>query len=77
MSLLEFARGPALEWSVFVFVVGVLWRLLSVLLLRGKRDLSEPRRPAAWTRAAVCTTCVTPRSASPHSVTGPTSPTAA
>ena len=48
MTLLEFARGPALQWSIFVFVAGVLWRLLGVFLLRTKKDLSEPRRPAAW-----------------------------
>jgi len=48
MTLLEFARGPGLQWAVTVFIVGVLWRLLGVLLLRGKRDLSEPRKPAAW-----------------------------
>jgi nitrate reductase gamma subunit len=48
MSLLEFARGPALQWSLFVFIVGVLWRLLGVLLLRSKKDFSEPRNPAAW-----------------------------
>jgi len=48
MTLLDFARGPALQWSIFVFVAGVLWRLLGVFLLRSKKDLSEPRRPAAW-----------------------------
>ena len=48
MDLLEFARGPALQWSVSIFIVGVLWRLLGVFLLRSKKDLSEPRNPAAW-----------------------------
>jgi nitrate reductase gamma subunit len=48
MTLLEFARGPGLQWAVTIFIVGVLWRLLGVFLLRGKRDLSEPRQPAAW-----------------------------
>ena len=48
MTLLEFARGPALQWSIFIFVAGVLWRLIGVLLLRTKKDLSEPRNPAAW-----------------------------
>ena len=48
MTLLEFARGPALQWSIFIFVAGVLWRLIGVLLLRSKKDLSEPRKPAAW-----------------------------
>jgi len=48
MTLLEFARGPGLQWAVSIFIVGVLWRLLGILLLRTKKDLSEPRRPAAW-----------------------------
>lgn len=48
MTLLDFARGPALQWSLTIFIVGVLWRLLGVLLLRSKKDLSEPRNPAAW-----------------------------
>ena len=48
MSLLDFARGPALQWSIVIFVVGVLWRLLGVLLLRTRKDLSEPRKDAAW-----------------------------
>ena len=48
MTLLEFARGPALQWSIFIFVAGVLWRLIGVLLLRTRKDLSEPRNPAAW-----------------------------
>ncbi len=48
MTLLEFARGPALQWSITIFIVGVLWRLLGILLLRTKKDLSEPRNPAAW-----------------------------
>ncbi|MFZ5555742.1 MAG: nitrate reductase [Pseudomonadota bacterium] len=48
MDLLAFARGPAMQFAVIVFVVGVLWRLVGVFLLRGKKDLSEPRNPSAW-----------------------------
>ena len=48
MSLLDFARGPALQWSIVVFLIGVLWRLLGMLLLRTRKDLSEPRKDAAW-----------------------------
>jgi nitrate reductase gamma subunit len=47
-TLLEFARGPALTWAIFIFVAGVLWRLVGVLLLRTKKDLSEPRNTATW-----------------------------
>jgi nitrate reductase gamma subunit len=48
MTLLEFARGPALAWSVGIFVVGVLWRLVGIALLRTRKDLSEPRNTATW-----------------------------
>jgi len=43
MTLLDFARGPALLWSLVVFVVGVLWRLFGIFLLKHKRDLNEAR----------------------------------
>ena len=32
MSLLDFARGPALEWSLIIFVIGVVWRLAGTFL---------------------------------------------
>jgi nitrate reductase gamma subunit len=35
-------------WATTIFVIGVLWRLLGILLLRRKKDLSEPRNRAAW-----------------------------
>ena len=47
MSLLEFARGPALQWSLIIFVFGVLWRIVGVMLLVGKKELSKPRRDTA------------------------------
>jgi nitrate reductase gamma subunit len=43
MTLLDLARGPALEWSLIIFVGASLWRLVAVLLARRTRDLSEPR----------------------------------
>lgn len=46
MELLEFARGPALMWSLIILVVGVAWRLLGILMLRRKPDYSEPRSSA-------------------------------
>ncbi|MDR3472988.1 MAG: hypothetical protein P4M09_15115 [Devosia sp.] len=49
MSLLEFARGPAMQIAIAVFVFGVAWRLLSILLLPRLHDQSQPRpgtRPA-------------------------------
>jgi nitrate reductase gamma subunit len=47
MTLLDFARGPALQWSLLIFVVGVTWRLLAILLLARRRDHSTPRRTAS------------------------------
>ncbi len=44
MTLLDFARGPALQWSLIILVFGVLWRLVGALLIMGKKDLSKPRR---------------------------------
>lgn len=48
MDLLAFARGPAMQWATVIFVVGVLWRLVGIVLLRTKADLSEPRNRASW-----------------------------
>lgn len=48
MDLLDFARGPALTVATVIFVLGVVWRLIGILLLRWRRDLSEPRNKAAW-----------------------------
>jgi len=43
MNLLEFARGPALQVAVYIFIIGSLWRLLGILWLQKKRDFSERR----------------------------------
>lgn len=43
MTLLDFARGPALEVATAIFVFGVSWRLLSLLLLPWSHDKSVPR----------------------------------
>jgi nitrate reductase gamma subunit len=43
MDLLEFARGPALWFSLLVLVIGSAWRLIAILRLGTKPDLSEPR----------------------------------
>lgn len=44
MTLLDFARGPALQWSLALMLAGTLWRLLSVLLMVYRTDYSRPRR---------------------------------
>lgn len=43
MTLLDFARGPALQWSIAIMIAGILWRLISVLILSRPADLSAPR----------------------------------
>ena len=43
MDLLEFARGPALQWAAYIMVAGVFWRIAGILLLKEKPDFSEPR----------------------------------
>ena len=44
MSLLEFARGPALAFSVAVFALGLAWRLYRIWRRPVPVDHSEPRR---------------------------------
>jgi nitrate reductase gamma subunit len=46
MTLLDFARGPALEVAIAIFCFGVLWRLLSLLLLPWAGDKSVARAGA-------------------------------
>jgi nitrate reductase gamma subunit len=46
MDLLDFARGPALWWSLVILVFGVMWRLGGVLFQRRKPDFSEARSTA-------------------------------
>jgi len=43
MDLLEFARGPALQWAAYIMVAGILWRIVGILLLKEKPEFSEPR----------------------------------
>ncbi|MDE3237959.1 MAG: nitrate reductase, partial [Paracoccaceae bacterium] len=46
MSLLDFARGPAITVALDLFSLGVLWRLISLLGLPWAKDRSL-RRPGA------------------------------
>jgi len=43
MDLLEFARGPALQWAAYILIGGSIWRIVGILLLKEKPDFSEPR----------------------------------
>ncbi len=53
MTLLDFARGPALSFAYAVFVFGVTWRLVSLLLLPRNKELSQarPGAPSAFSAA--------------------------
>jgi nitrate reductase gamma subunit len=44
MTLLEFARGPALQISLYLLVAGTLWRILGIVLLGNKPDHSDERK---------------------------------
>ena len=48
MDLLEFARGPALQFAALVFIAGTIWRIVGIALLGKKPDYSEPRHPAGY-----------------------------
>lgn len=56
MTLLDFARGPALYGSILIMVAGLAWRLTTVLLLPAHVNLSAPAvgRLGVW-RGAVAT----------------------
>src|ERR1700712_5655480 len=43
MDLLGFSRGPALKVAIAIFCLGVTWRILSIALLRIRRDFNKPR----------------------------------
>ena len=44
MDLLDLARGPILQTSIYIFVLGTLWRLFGIFFLQKKPMLSAPRR---------------------------------
>ena len=51
MDLLDVVRGPLLGFALLVFVLGTLWRLIAILRLPRRPDLSPPREGApslAW-----------------------------
>ncbi len=47
MSFSEFVDGPFWYFSATVFVIGVLWRLIGMLSMGRKTDLSAPRASGA------------------------------
>ena len=46
MTLLEFARGPALQVAMIIFVLGATWRFFGALLLPWRLAPAEPRKGA-------------------------------
>lgn len=46
MSSMEFIEGPMWYFATAVFVVGALWRVIGIIALRRKPDLSRPRGSA-------------------------------
>ncbi len=46
-GLLEFARGPALQIAIAIFVFGTIWRLVALFLLPKKLTPSEKREGAS------------------------------
>lgn len=46
MTLLDFARGPALQWSLTIMIAGLCWRIIGIFLAHWRKDLSRPRSQA-------------------------------
>jgi len=46
MDLLDFARGPALQVALAIFVLGMMWRVVSLILMPRSKDKSIPRKDA-------------------------------
>jgi nitrate reductase gamma subunit len=63
MGLFDFVRGPGMQIALGVFVAGVLWRLVGMVLLRGRRPLSAARRGDSWKGLRLILTRMLPRRA--------------
>ena len=46
MSLLDFALGPGLKWSLTIMIAGLCWRTVGIFLAHRRKDLSRPRSQA-------------------------------
>jgi len=46
-TLLDFARGPGMEWALAILVFGIVWRLVGIFTLKRPKDLAEPRAGAS------------------------------
>ena len=52
MSLIEFIEGPLWWLAVAVFIAGVAWRIVGLLMIGKPKDLSRPRSSGA--ASSVC-----------------------
>jgi nitrate reductase gamma subunit len=43
MELLDYARGPALSWSLMILVFGSVWRMAALVLTKAPKERSEAR----------------------------------
>jgi nitrate reductase gamma subunit len=43
MDLLDFARGPALSWSMLILALGTVWRMTAILLWPKPKERAEAR----------------------------------
>jgi nitrate reductase gamma subunit len=43
MTLLDFASGPGMQWALWIFVFGIVWRLIGAVFLLSRKDLTKPR----------------------------------
>ncbi len=48
MTLLEFAQGPALRFSLIVLIFGTAFRVVGIFMLDRKKDFSEKSQKNAW-----------------------------
>jgi len=59
MTLLDFASGPGLQWALWIFVFGVVWRVVGAMFLMTRKSLSTPRQ---WSNIATGLIAVISRS---------------
>jgi nitrate reductase gamma subunit len=43
MTLLDFARGPAMQWSLIILVVGVVLRMAGIYFMAKRKDYSQAK----------------------------------
>ena len=59
MTLLAFARGPALQAAVLIMIAGICWRLAGIFLLRRRKRFALPRASVTGRIGGAFTTILT------------------